>query len=173
VLQRLARTMYRRRRRVVTGWVVLLIGLVALNASAGGEFLDEFSLPGSESRQAVDFLESHGFENRAGSGGQVVFQTDQGVQDAAVQQAMEGLFARFEADIPDAQVVSPYTPEGSRQISTRDPRIAYAQVNLGDRDQKAYQQAGETARGRAGLDEESIEALFMTTFRTPAQEDIA
>jgi hypothetical protein len=69
--------------------------------------------------------------------------------------------------------VSPYTPEGSRQISTRDPRIAYAQVNLGDRDQKAYQQAGETARGRAGLDEESIEALFMTTFRTPAQEDIA
>jgi putative drug exporter of the RND superfamily len=101
--------MYRRRRRVVAGWVVLLIGLVALNASAGGEFLDEFSLPGSESQQAVDFLESHGFENRAGSGGQVVFQTDQGVQDAAVQQAMEGLFARFEADIPDAQVVSPYT----------------------------------------------------------------
>jgi GntR family transcriptional regulator len=26
---------------------------------------------------------------------------------------------------------------------------------------------------RAGLDDESIEALFMTTFRTPAQEDIA
>ncbi len=131
MLQRLARTMYRRRRRVVAGWVVLLTGLVALNASAGGEFLDEFSLPGSESQQAVDFLESHGFGNRAGSGGQVVFQADQGI----------------EADIPDTQVVSPYTPEGSRQVSTRDPRIAYAQVNLGDRDQKAYQQAGETARG--------------------------
>jgi GntR family transcriptional regulator len=26
---------------------------------------------------------------------------------------------------------------------------------------------------RAGLDEDSIEALFMTTFRTAAQEDIA
>jgi GntR family transcriptional regulator len=26
---------------------------------------------------------------------------------------------------------------------------------------------------RAGLDEESIEALFMTTFRTAAEEDIA
>ena len=26
---------------------------------------------------------------------------------------------------------------------------------------------------RAGLDDESIEALFMTTFRTAAQEDIA
>ena len=26
---------------------------------------------------------------------------------------------------------------------------------------------------RAGLDEESIEALFMTTFRTAAQEDVA
>jgi GntR family transcriptional regulator len=26
---------------------------------------------------------------------------------------------------------------------------------------------------RAGLDDESIEALFMTTFRTAAQEDVA
>ncbi|GIH93691.1 GntR family transcriptional regulator [Planobispora siamensis] len=30
-----------------------------------------------------------------------------------------------------------------------------------------------TKARRAGLDEESIEALFMTTFRTTAQEDIA
>ena len=146
MLQRLARTMYRRRRRVVVAWIGLLLGLVALNASAGGEFLDEFSLPGSESQQATDLLASHGFQTRAGASGQIVFQAGHGVDDPAVEQAMNRLFAKFEAEIPNSQVVSPYTPEGSRQISTRDPTIAYAQVNLGDRDQTAYQQAGQTAR---------------------------
>jgi putative drug exporter of the RND superfamily len=146
VLQRLARTMYRRRRRVVAGWLVLLASLVVLNASAGGEFLDDFSLPGSESQQATDLLASHGFQNRAGFGGQIVFKADQGIDDPAVEQAMKRLFADFQADIPNSQMVSPYIPEGSRQISQRDPTIAYAQVNLGDRDQTAYQQAGQTAR---------------------------
>jgi putative drug exporter of the RND superfamily len=146
VLQRLARTMYRRRRRVVASWLVLLASLVVLNASAGGKFLDEFSLPGSESQRATDLLVSHGFQNRAGFGGQIVFKADRGIDDPAVEQAMNRLFATVEADIPNSQVVSPYTPEGSRQISTRDPTIAYAQVNLGDRDQTAYQQAGQTAR---------------------------
>src|SRR4029453_1041479 len=70
--------------------------------------------------------------------------------DPAVEQAMNRVFALVETDIPDSQVVSPYTPEGAGQVSTRDPRIAYAQVNLGDRDQAAYQQAGRTARDLAG-----------------------
>jgi putative drug exporter of the RND superfamily len=146
VLQRLARTMYRRRRRVLAGWVLLLAGLVMLNASAGGEFADNFTLPGSESQQAADLLRAHGFGTQAGASGQVVFRADQGVDDPAVRQAMTALFARLQADIPDSQVASPYTPEGSRQRSQRDPRIAYAQLNLGERSSKDYQAAGQTAR---------------------------
>jgi RND superfamily putative drug exporter len=150
VLKRLARLVYRRRRRVVAAWVVLLAALVVLDARAGGEFLDNFSLPGSESQQAVDLLRSHGFATRAGATGQVVFEADQGVDDPAVRRAMAQLFARLQADIPDAQVVSPYTPQGSQQVSPRDPRIAYAQVNLGDRNSEQYQQAGQTARNLVG-----------------------
>jgi RND superfamily putative drug exporter len=146
MLQRLARTMHRRRRRVVAGWLMLLVGLVVLNASAGGEFLDKFSLPGSESQQAFDLLASHGFGSQTGSSGQIVFQAEQGIDDPAVQPAMKELFAKLQADIPDTQVVSPYTPQGQRQISERDPRIAYAQINLGDRNSKQYQDAGQTAR---------------------------
>ena len=146
MLQRLARTMHRRRRRVVAGWLMLLVGLVVLNASAGGEFLDKFSLPGSESQQAFDLLASHGFGSQTGSSGQIVFQAEQGIDDPAVQPAMKELFAKLQADIPDTQVLSPYTPQGQRQISERDPRIAYAQINLGDRNSKQYQDAGQTAR---------------------------
>jgi RND superfamily putative drug exporter len=146
MLQRLARAMYRRRRRVLVGWVLLLAGLVGLNATAGGEFLDDFTLPGSESQQAADLLRASGFGDRAGANGQVAFRADQGVDDPAVRQAMTALFAELEAAIPDTELVSPYTSRGSGQRSRRDPRIAYAQLNLGDRNSTAYQQAGQTAR---------------------------
>jgi RND superfamily putative drug exporter len=146
MLQRLARVTYRRRRRVLVGWVLLLIGLIGLNETAGGEFLDDFTLPGSESQQAADLLRASGFGNRAGANGQVVFRADQGVDDPAVRQAMTALFAELEAGIPDTEVVSPYDPQGGGHRSRRDPRIAYAQLDLGDRDSSGYQQAGRTAR---------------------------
>jgi RND superfamily putative drug exporter len=146
MLQRLARAVYHRRRRVLVGWVLLLVGLIGLNATAGGEFLDDFTLPGSESQQAADLLRASGFGDRAGAKGQVVFRADRGVDDPAVRQAMTTLFAELQTGIPDTEVVSPYTPQGSSQRSRRDPRIAYAQLNLGDRDSTGYQQAGRTAR---------------------------
>jgi RND superfamily putative drug exporter len=76
LLQALARFCYRRRWRVLGAWVVLLVGLYALNSAFGGKFLDEFDLPGSESQEAVDLLEEHGFDTRAGATGQVVFKAD-------------------------------------------------------------------------------------------------
>jgi RND superfamily putative drug exporter len=142
--------MYRRRRRVVAGWILLLAALVGLDSAAGGEFLDEFKLPGSESQEAFDRLAAHGFGSRAGFTGQIVFEADQGVHDPAVEQAMKALFARFEAGIPDTEVVSPYTPEGASQLSRRDPTIAYAEVDLGDRNSKEFQRAGRTARDLVG-----------------------
>jgi RND superfamily putative drug exporter len=58
VLRTLARICYHRRRLVVLGWIVLLVGLISLNSSVGGKFLDEFSLPGSESQEAFAFASS-------------------------------------------------------------------------------------------------------------------
>jgi RND superfamily putative drug exporter len=138
--------MYRRRRRVVIAWIVLLVSLAGLSSAAGGEFLDEFQLPGSESQEVSDRLAAHGFASRAGFTGQIVFRADQGIGDPPVRQAMTALFARFEAGIPGTEVVSPYAPEGGGQVSRRGPTIAYAEVNLSDRNSKQLQQAGATAR---------------------------
>jgi len=44
-------------------------------ASFGGKFLDEFDLPGSESQEAVDLLEEHGFSTRTGFSVQIVFES--------------------------------------------------------------------------------------------------
>jgi RND superfamily putative drug exporter len=144
MLQRLARTCYRRRWSVLGGWVVLLVGLVALNTTFGGKFLDEFDLPGSESQQAYDMLDEHGFEARTGFSGQVVFAADD-VRDPAVQRGMEDLFVEIEQIVEPGEVVSPYGPEGARFVND-DGTIAYAEVNMGDRDSDEYLAVGDEVR---------------------------
>jgi RND superfamily putative drug exporter len=148
MIQRLARFCYRRRWRILGAWVVLLIGLFALNSSFGGKFLDDFDLPGSESQEAVDLLEEHGFNDRAGATGQIVFETDD-VNDPTVRRDMEALFDEVGQITAPSQVVSPYSPEGAHQISQRGPeanRIAYAEVNLSDRDSDELYDIGTEAR---------------------------
>jgi putative drug exporter of the RND superfamily len=144
MLQRLARFCYRRRWRVLGAWVVLLAGLFALNSTVGGKFLDEFDLPGSESQEAVDLMEEHGFDTRAGATGQVVFQADD-VNDPTVRRDMEALFDDIGQITAPSQVVSPYSDEGAHQISP-DNTIAYAEVNLADRDSDELYDIGTEAR---------------------------
>jgi putative drug exporter of the RND superfamily len=144
MLQRLARTCYRRRWSVLGAWIVLLAGLFALNSSFGGEFLDDFDLPGSESQQAYDMLADNGFESRTGFTGQVVFTADD-VRDSQVQQAMERLLEEVEVIVAPAEVISPYEPEGARFVN-EDGTVAYAEVNLDDRDSDEYLAISEEVR---------------------------
>ena len=48
-MRSIAQFCYRRRRLVVAGWVLLVVGLFALSGAVGGEYRTEFKLPGSES----------------------------------------------------------------------------------------------------------------------------
>jgi putative drug exporter of the RND superfamily len=132
MLKRIARTSYRRRRWVVAGWIVFLVAISAVGSAAGGVFKNDFALPGSESSDAFDLLEERGFGDRAGFTGQIVFEADEGVDDPAVQEAMEATFADVEETVPDVEVVSPYSPEAANQIA-EGGQIAYAEVNLADR----------------------------------------
>src|ERR1700704_946736 len=115
MLQRLARTMYRRRRSVLAVWILLLIATFSLSSAIGGAFKTEFKLPGTESQAAFDLLEKSSFRNRQVQA-QVVFRANDGVQTPAVRQAMERLFGEVERQIPNVDVVSPYSQAGTRQI---------------------------------------------------------
>ncbi len=142
LLQRLARLMYRRRRLVIGGWVLILVGAVALANAAGGAFHTEYDVPGSDSQAAIDLLTRTGFNTRGGDQGQLVFTSTRGIDDPEVRAAVEPLFAEVERELSRASVVSPYSREGGRQIS-ENGRIAYAQVNLGVRPADAYLDAGD------------------------------
>lgn len=145
MMQSLARFCFRRRWAVLISWIVLLIACFAISGAFGAAFRTDFTLPGSESQEATDLLEESGFGNRAGIQAQIVFQAEQGVDDPAVQKALENLFAEVAASVPDATVVSPYSPEGARQIS-QDGTIAYAEVNLAERPIEEYLDAADQIR---------------------------
>ena len=138
MLERLARTMYRRRRRVLVAWIVLLIGTFMLSGVIGGAFHTEFKLPGTESQAAFDLLQKSSFRDRQVQG-QIVFKSDERRRTIRrCRSAMQGLFDKVEADDSrTSRSSSPYSPEGARQIGRNDPNVAYAEVNFADRSNEA------------------------------------
>jgi RND superfamily putative drug exporter len=142
MLKRLARLCYRRRWRVVAVWIVFLVGVSVIASSAGGVFRNEFSLSGSESNQAQQLLKDRGFSSRAGFTGQIVYESNKGVDDPQVRQTMEQLSGRIDRTVSRVQVVSPYSSEGVRQIS-QNRQIAYAEVNLADRSDAGFRNAAD------------------------------
>jgi len=136
-MRSIAQFCYRRRRYVVVGWILLLVGVLAISTAFSGEFSTEFKLPGSESQDALDLLEESGVNERTGVQGQVVFEAEQGVQDPAVRESVEGLLADIRSSVPEVETVSPYEPGKDYQIADNG-RIAYAELNFSDRNWEAY-----------------------------------
>jgi RND superfamily putative drug exporter len=142
-LRRLARLCHRRRRIVVAGWVLALVALSAAAGAVGGELEDDFSLPASESQDAVEVLEDGGFPTRAGFQGRLVVAAEGGVQGPDLERAVTALLDRIADEVPDAAVTSPYSPDGAHQVSP-DGTIAFAEIALSDRDEDAYGEAVDT-----------------------------
>src|SRR3546814_5583058 len=76
-LYRLGRFAVERRRRVLLAWVVLAVILTVAARSSGGEFNDDFRVPGVESQAAIDLLEER-FPDAAGGRAQVVLPVEDG-----------------------------------------------------------------------------------------------
>ncbi len=122
------------RRKLVLGlWVAALILGFGLSGAVGDAFRDEFNLPASESRTGFDILDEDFGGQGTNATGTIVFRAEQGVDDPAVQEAMEELFGGVAEQENVLAVVSPYGEEGARQVSARGPEaglIAYANVEM-------------------------------------------
>ncbi|HWG93446.1 MAG TPA: MMPL family transporter [Mycobacteriales bacterium] len=57
VLYRLGRFTFRRRRLVLAVWLAVLVALGTAASTLSGQFSNEFSIPGTESQEALDLLE--------------------------------------------------------------------------------------------------------------------
>jgi putative drug exporter of the RND superfamily len=116
------------RKTVIIGWIVALVGIGMLASSVGSDFSEEFSLPSSDSKDALDLLENR-FPAQAGDVVQIVYKAESGVESPAVERKMEGVFTQV-ATLPHvSEVSSPYEKGGAGAVS-EDGKIAYATAQL-------------------------------------------
>ncbi len=131
------------RGKAIAVWFAGLVALFAAAGAAGPSFGATSDVPDSDSGDGIEVLSTYFAHLGSGSpSGTIVFQAEQGVNDPAVQAAMEELFAIVDAGFPDADgipqhpgatVVSPYSEQGLGQIAFEGPlagNVAFAQVNL-------------------------------------------
>ncbi len=125
LLDRLGRWVADHHRAVLALWIVgiLLVGGAA--RFAGGEPVDDFSVPGVESQQALDLLAER-FPERSGATATVVFHTEHGPVTDPVHAATIAETTRTIDSLDHvASVTDPL--DGSRSISP-DQRTAFAAV---------------------------------------------
>src|SRR3954452_14782620 len=72
VMQRLSSFSHDRRRLVFGAWIAAIAAALALAAGAGGGYVNNFTLPGTESQRALDLLKSR-FPQQSGDSSQIVF----------------------------------------------------------------------------------------------------
>jgi RND superfamily putative drug exporter len=124
LLARLGRACFRHRGWVAGAWLALLAAVVALLVSLGGAFDDRFTIPGSESQDALDQLAALS-PGASGAGAQIVFVAPEGttVADPAYAGAI-GQVVSAAGRVPQvAGVVSPFdsralSPDGSAALAS-------------------------------------------------------
>ncbi|HEU5029893.1 MAG TPA: MMPL family transporter, partial [Spirillospora sp.] len=126
-LYRLGRFSFRRRRLVTLLWVGLLVLFGVGAAVLKGPTSNDFSIPGTESQQAIDLLKDRMPQASAdGATARVVFAAPDGktVTDPAGKAGVEKVVAKLKTAPQVASVVDPYQAKAVSQ----DGRIAYTQV---------------------------------------------
>jgi RND superfamily putative drug exporter len=130
ILYRIGRFSYRHSWQVLVAWFVILVAILGGGLALGGSTVNTFSIPGTESQQALDKL-SAVFPAAAGASAQVVFEVPDGqtVNDAANKAAITATTdAIAKVDHVDS-VIDPYSQYAANAIS-KDGTIAYATVQF-------------------------------------------
>lgn len=130
VLGRLGRFAARHHWWFLGVWLVAAITLGTVSNRAGGQPVDNFTIPGTDAQSAIDLLEEQ-FPAATGTSATVVFQATNGkVTDPANQQAIEQTLANIQA-LPDvAPINDPLTDQLFAGNISSDGTIMYVSVQF-------------------------------------------
>jgi RND superfamily putative drug exporter len=129
LLERLGAFAARRHWVVIVLWLVILGGLTAANHSFGGTFVNDYTVPGSQSQNGLNVLNSD-YSSQGGYGGQLVFHASQGTvaqQESAVNTATANV-GKLAGVI---KAVSPFSSSQSGAVS-QNGEIAYSSISWSD-----------------------------------------
>jgi putative drug exporter of the RND superfamily len=129
VLYGMARFCVRRKFIVLGVWLVVAIALVAISQRMGDTTNDDLNLPGTNSQQATDILNTS-FPAQANGTSPIVFHARSGkLTDSSNANAVNSAVAALSKDADVAGVVNPLTQQGASQLS-KDQTTGYASVTL-------------------------------------------
>jgi putative drug exporter of the RND superfamily len=118
MLRRLVTWSYDRRRRVVVLWIAALVAASVLAGIAGGDNEADFTVPGSDSAEAVELLQER-FPRFAGGTVDVVYTADGGVTSPQVTDRVAALADRIaEVDHVVATEPGPVAPDQTTGVLT-------------------------------------------------------
>ena len=125
LLERLAGVAARRHWVFIIAWLIILVGLLAAKNAVGGEYVNNYTVSGSDSAVGLDLLNKT-FPQQGGYGGQIVFHAKSGTvsaQQSAVDQSVSNV-----SKLPDViKAVSPFASSNTGAVS-KDGTTAYASV---------------------------------------------
>ncbi|MGD9485062.1 MMPL family transporter [Streptomyces sp. TRM70308] len=147
-LYRLGRFSFRRRGRVAVVWLLLLALLGGAAALFSGPTSDKFTMPGTESQQALDALDRE-FPQASGAAGQIVIAAPEGGRLTPEQ--VRPIVAEA-AEVPGAVAATDPFQSGAL---TPDGRYALVQVQFAD-DAQEITDEQRAAFAEAGADAEGV-----------------
>ncbi|QMU76632.1 MMPL family transporter [Streptacidiphilus sp. PB12-B1b] len=136
LLYRLGRLAFRHRRRVLALWLALIAAVVGCMVAFGGtgKLNDTFSIPGSESQQALDRMKTD-FPTSSGTSAQVVFTAPAGqkITDPADLDAIRTALASAATAPQVAKVIDPATahtvsPDGTTAVAQVQYEVTPSQL---------------------------------------------
>src|SRR3954451_11497348 len=127
-MRALARWCFRNRFVVLAIWVVALLALGGLSASAGSGYTDSFSLPGTESTTALNLLTDN-FNTESTDTNQVVFGAGD-VTDPATKARIEKTLGAIAKGPHVERVDSPFAKGAAARQISKDGTVAFANVHM-------------------------------------------
>ncbi|HEX5614685.1 MAG TPA: MMPL family transporter, partial [Acidimicrobiia bacterium] len=76
-LFRLGRWCARHPFRTMGAWLLVIVAVLGVKGSIGGDYADNYTVPGVESQEANDLLEER-FPDQSGTSGRAVFHVEEG-----------------------------------------------------------------------------------------------
>src|SRR3954467_14544707 len=153
-MKALARWCFRHKFVVLAIWVVSLVVLGGLSASAGSGYTDSFSLPGTESTTALNLLRDN-FNAESTDTNQVVFAAAD-VSDPTTKARIEKTLAAIAEGPHVERVDSPVARGAAAGQIAKDKTVAFANVHMdgeqpiADVPKSAYEKLITTAEGARG-----------------------
>jgi putative drug exporter of the RND superfamily len=94
-LARLADIAYRRRGRVVLGWILGAVVIIGVGSALAGEYNADYDTPGSESKAAGELTEQR-FDGYSGQEVYVVWEDPSGARSVRARRRLDAFFAQAE-----------------------------------------------------------------------------